>query len=131
METGCGMGRKRKKRNVGRGLLSLLMAGAGAAAALLAFLQKGALKLLMLRIWKHRRAEHRQERRARKQGVPAPPRRLLPEKLGVRRAGDPMPPWKNGRYYFNLSCILGMASAVLRIVAAVLDAAQGQERPGR
>ena len=55
------MGRKRKKRNVGRGLLSLLMAGAGAAAALLAFLQKGALKLLMLRIWKHRRAEHRQD----------------------------------------------------------------------
>lgn len=116
------MGRRNKKaRKPGavRKLISLLMAGAGAAAALLAFLQKGALRLMLLRIWKHRRAERRKERQARK---------LLPEKLGVRRAGDPMPPWKNGRYYFNLSCILGMASAILRIAAAVLDAAQQQER---
>ena len=86
------MGRKRKKRNVGRGLLSLLMAGAGAAAALLAFLQKGALKLLMLRIWKHRRAEHRQERRARKQGVPVPAAEAAAGEAGRAQGGRPDAP---------------------------------------
>lgn len=125
------MGRRKKKEKkpgAVRKFISLLMAGVGAAAALLAFLQKGALRLMMLRIWKHRRAERRKERQARRQGAPRPARKLLPEKLGVRRAGDPMPPWKNGRYYFNLSCILGLASALLRIAAAVLDAAREQER---
>lgn len=123
-----GREKKEKKKGIGRRLVSLLMTGVGAAAAVLAFLQKGALKLMLLRLWKHRREERKKARGAKRHNAPAPERKLLPDKLGVRRAGDPMPPWKSGRLYFNLSCLLEIGAVGLRITAAVLDAVQEQRR---
>lgn len=107
------MSKREKSRKKPHHLLSFLMAGAGTAAALLAFLQKGMLKVLMFRIWKHARKEKH---------------RPLPENLGVRRPGEPLPLWRSGDLYFNLSCVLGLVSAVFRIVAAVMDGLEGRRR---